>query len=120
MPSLRLLVVKLFPKISGTNNSPSNSDKRYAKNEHRHATVNLSAISNKNGIYSPSIYANQHESSWDGDKRPLVELEELGIDFLRLRAGNDMWRDEHLHSSTDPKVGGSRLSSNFTPTPWFL
>jgi hypothetical protein len=57
MSSLRLLLLKLFPKNRGTNNSPSTSfDKKYIKNEHRHATVNLSAISNKNGIYSPSIY----------------------------------------------------------------
>lgn len=113
MPSLRLLLVRLFPKIRGSSNKspPPSSDKSHNKNGRRHAAVNISQVSSEMGKHSI-----RHTESWDGDQNSLVPLDKLDAEFLKSRAYiNEMHEDE---GNIDfEEVSGNRLSSTFTPAP---
>ena len=85
MPSLRVLLVRLFPKVLGSTQQPS--DKYYANNRSRGAVVasanrsNESSIPggqpNKNGIIYSQSYSVQHGSGWESDETSLVQMGDL-------------------------------------------
>lgn len=113
MPSLRLLLVRLFPKIRGINKSPpASADKTYLKNRRRHATVNISHLSNKIG----KVYFVKRGESWGDDMDTLVPLDEFDAEFLKSRAyGKGVHEEECIYGFEEGS--GDRLSSNFTPAP---
>jgi len=119
MPSLRLLLVRLFPKVLGTNNTPpSGSGQDSRTNGRRHATVSMNGKSSKVGILDSRSYTVQRGTGSDDDKEHLVKLEDVSSEFMKLRArGSDMWGGEGLYNSGEAKSVGRRLSSNFTPAP---
>ena len=114
MPSLRLLLVRLYPRIRGTSDAspPPSFDKKYIMNSRRHAVMNVAGkLSNSRGSYPINCVG-----SWDGDKQHLVQFEESDAEFLEMRT-RDLWSMGHLDKFHESGLVASRLSSNFTTLP---
>ena len=95
MPSLRVLLVRLFPKVLGSTQHAT--DKYYAHNVRGQGVAIASADPsnepsttgqhNKNGIMYSQSYSVQHGSGWESDETSLVQLSNLDAAHSKSREG---------------------------------
>lgn len=116
MPSLRLLLIRAFPKLLVANTPPSNQSS--IKKGRRYAMATITSNSGKLGILYCQSYSIERSDGWNDYNEQLVQFEEVDAEFMKLRArDNEIWRGEGLYNSADAKSVASRLSTNFTPVP---
>ena len=93
MPSIRLLLVRLFPKIFGSTLHSTHG--YYRSNSHNHsraiASLNTSQSSKpskpgevpENGIQFSQSYDVQYGNRWDHDETNLVQLDNLNAKSMK-------------------------------------
>ena len=91
MPSMRVLLVRLFPKLLG---STQHSNAKYYANSHSHVggnisinksskSANASQTGNENGITYSQTYTVRYGGQFEHDETHLVQMSDLDAEVMK-------------------------------------